>query len=308
MSRRAIQGPVTCTSRLRWSLLAAAAAHACVFAWTRARAPVAGANEPGRVTEMDIEVEAPPPRDPGAFVEPSGAAGEPERTPHAEARRGPAAHSPHSATGVAVEPLASSEEPSDGTWTFSATGDAPSGTGLSSAALDDALRAGVRATLAEDKKKSHPMRDVLPAYTAHDIELGLFPGGELVSLTRDVVRTSLAPDVGHALFEFQIDGAGIVASVRVLDASSDRSDWDDVAADLAKAARAHPVRVPAGSQGLALTLDVTSALKTVSGSTPTDSTLTKALRAMNDPIDSVIDGTSPARRVVAARVVDVHVL
>lgn len=299
---------MTSTRRLRWSLLAAVAAHAGVFAWTRAQVRGEQAHESVGVTEMDIDVEAPPPSEPGAFVEPSAADGEPERVAHAQARRAPSARPDRSVTGGAGEPPPPSVETGDGTWTFSATGEAPSDTGLSSAALNDAMRAGVRATLAEDKKRSRPTRDVLPAYTAHDIELGLFPGGELVTLTRDAVRTSRAPDVGHALLEFQIDGAGMVASVRVLEASSDRSEWDEVAVDLARAARAHPVRVPSGSQGLALTLDVTSAMKTVSGATPTDSALTKAMRAINDPIDSVIDGTSPPRRVVAARVVDVQIL
>ena len=279
-----------------------------MFAWTRARVRDAGEGEPLRVTEMDVDVESPP-IEPDAVVEPSFAAGERARVAHAEARRAAGARPDRSGAGTVGEPLSTAPEPSgDGTWTFSPTGAAPSGTGLSSAALDDALHAGVRATLAEDRKKTHAMRDVLPTFSEHDIELGLFPGGELVTLTRDAVRTSLAPDVGHALLEFRIDGAGLVASVRVLDASSDRSEWDEVAADLAKAARAHPVRVPTGSQGLALTLDVTSAMKTLSGLAPTDSALTKAMRAINDPIDSVIDGTSPARRVVAARVVDVHVL
>lgn len=279
-----------------------------MFAWTRTRVPDAAQSEPLRIMEMDVDIESPR-SEPDAVVEPSFAAGERARIAHAEARRAAGARPERSGAGAGVEPFPSAPEPSgDGTWTFSATGAAPSGTGLSSAALDDALQAGVRATLAEDKKKSHPMRDVLPAFSEHDIELGLFPGGELVTLTRDAVRTSLAPDVGHALLEFRIDGAGLVASVRVLDASSDRSEWDEVAADLAKAARAHPVRVPTGSQGLALTLDVTSAMKTVSGATPTNSALTKAMRAINDPIDSVIDGTSPAGRVVATRVIEVHVL
>jgi hypothetical protein len=298
---------VTSGSRLRWSLVLALAAHAGAFAWTRARTGGAGpAVEIAPVTEVDVDEESAPSNESTSVDALSAAPGARDRA-HVEARRASDGAPGRARAGADLEPAASSA-PSDGAWTFSPTGVAPIGSGLSSAALDDAMRAGLRATVAEDKKRSNPMRDVLPAYTEHDIELGLFPGGELVTLTRDAVRTSLAPSVGHALLEFQIDGAGMVASVRVVDASSDRSAWDEVATDLARTARAHPVRVPTGSHGLALTLDVSSAMKTLSGSTPTDSALTKALRAVNDPIDSVIDGTSPARRVVAARVVDVHVL
>ena len=110
------------------------------------------------------------------------------------------------------------------------------------------------------------------------------------------------------MLEFQIDGAGSVSAVRVLDASSDRDEWEEVAAQIAKAARGHPARVPGGSRGLALKLEVTSAIQSVTGRTPTDKALTKIVRAIGDPIDAIIDSTVPAQRVVAARIVDAQVL
>jgi TonB family protein len=123
------------------------------------------------------------------------------------------------------------------------------------------------------------------------------------------VRRSRAPDVGRALLEFQIDGAGVVASVRVLDASSGRTEWDEVAAELTREARAAPPqRMPTGSKGVALTVELTSAMKMVSGGTPSNSTLGKIVGAIANPIDAVIDGQTPPQRVVAARVVAVEAL
>jgi hypothetical protein len=152
------------------------------------------------------------------------------------------------------------------------------------------------------------MKSILGGVSPHDIELGLVPGGELVNLTRDTVRTSDAPDVGHAMLEFRLDGTGTVVSARVLDASSDASRWAEVATEIVKAARARPSKVSRDAQGYLLKLEVTSAIGSASGRTPTDAALTKVWRAINDPVDAVIDGTVPAQRVVAARIVDLQVL
>ncbi len=145
------------------------------------------------------------------------------------------------------------------------------------------MNAGVRATLADERaqerKRGSPSKKLLSSVTAHDMELGLFPGSALVTLARDGVRRSQAPDVGRALLEFQLDGAGVVASVRVLDASSDRTEWDQVASDIAREARAAPPqRIPSGGKGVALTVEVTSAIKTVSGGTPSHDPLEKDRR------------------------------
>jgi hypothetical protein len=152
------------------------------------------------------------------------------------------------------------------------------------------------------------MKSMLGGFSRHDIDLGLVPGGELANLTRDTVRTSLAPDIGHAMLEFRIDGTGTVISARVLDASSDLGLWAAVAAEIAKAAIARPSKVLHGVQGYVLKLEVTSMIRTAAGRTPTDATLTKVWRAINDPVDAIIDGTVPAQRVVAARIVDLQVL
>ena len=93
--------------------------------------------------------------------------------------------------------------------------------------------------------------------------------------------------------------------MRVLDASSGRAEWNEVASQIAADARSSPMRVPSGARGVSVTLEVTSALKTVNGGTPTDSPIAKALGAINDPLGTAMDSRTPAQRVVAARIVDV---
>jgi TonB family protein len=118
---------------------------------------------------------------------------------------------------------------------------------------------------------------------------------------------------GRALLQFDTDGAGLVASVRVLEASSGRAEWNEVASEIAAVARNKPMKVPAGARGVAVTLEVTSALKAFDGATPTSNPLTKAVGVLTDPIDAVANtvealggGKNPPQRVVAAHVVNVQ--
>jgi hypothetical protein len=260
-----------------------------------------------RTTEIDIDVESRLAAEPNAVVEPAAPSVGGERVAGAQPSAtgiAPRRERASSAKATAPDVAGSGGE----SWTFSPTEPAPAGTPLSSAALDDAVHAGVRASLAEGRTKSDPLKSVLGGFTQHDIDLGLVPGGQLVSLTRDTVRTSNAPMTGRATLELEVDGNGAVVSVHVLDASSDWKEWEEVAVEIAKAARARPSNVPRGSRGFALKLDVTSSLQTVSGRAVTDKALTKVWRALGDPMDAIIDGTNSAQRVVAARIVDLQVL
>jgi hypothetical protein len=169
------------------------------------------------------------------------------------------------------------------------------------------------------------LASVRDALDARDHEIGLGAGGPLVNLARDSVREGLAPNVGHALFELSTDRLGIVVSVRVLDASSDRNAWDDVAKELAKKARAHPLHVPRGANGVAVTLRLDSVVRTKSGHDAGETAISlfgvpvKKSRAAQpvqidlsipiisgniDPTDIVMDATSKPERIVFARVVE----
>jgi hypothetical protein len=267
--------------------------------------------DPLGTVELDVDVDSPAASERETVVEPAsvpvpreGPARREVRAPIPSVRpEGASAGGASEVPGVAP-PAESADRES---WTFSPTGAASDSPRLSSVALDDAIRNGVRTTVAERRTKTDPLEHVLGQPSHRDIELGLFPGGDLVGLVRDTVRTSSAPLVGHATFELEVDGAG-ATSVRVLDSSSDQAVWDDVAQAIARAARARKAATTSSGRGFALTLEVTSATQSVSGRTPTNSALTKALRAIDDPLDAVIDSRVPARRVVAARVVDAHFL
>lgn len=263
---------------------------------------------PRSPVELDVDVESLPGAGPAKDV--ASAFAPVRREAHAGAVASPSAIPglAGSSSEAAASPSPSSEPSGAESWTLSPTVPEPGGDRLSSAALESAVRAGIRATVAESRKRVDPLKQVLGGISQHDIELGLVPGGEFVAVARDTVRRSVAPMVGYARLEFQIDAGGSLTSVHVIDASSNDRDWNQVAEEIAKAARARRTRVPSGARGVALTLDVTSAVRTVTGGAPTDQALVKVLRAVGDPIDAIIDGTVPAQRVVAAHVVDVHVL
>jgi hypothetical protein len=120
------------------------------------------------------------------------------------------------------------------------------------------------------------------------------------------------PTVGHALLRLDSDGAGIIASVHVLDVSAGRPEWDEVAAQIVTEARTKPLRVPAGARGVSITIAVTSAIKTVDGGMPTNDPAAVALGVLSDPVGSALGAALgaaahvPLVHVVAARVADVE--
>jgi hypothetical protein len=295
--------------RLGWTLAVALAAHAIGAAWASHTGVGRALQAPGEPMELEVEIEPPRVEAPAEVADLSSRA-PPERATAARSEAGPATTGRGgAAVAEAAQPPAASAEPSgEGTWTFppGKEGTPRAGAPLSGAAFGAAVQAGVGLTVAEETKKDEARRRLLPGFTPRDMELGLVPGGALVTLTRDRVRRSRAPIVSRALLEFSTDGAGIVASVRVLDASSGRAEWDEVAAQIAADARARPpMTVPSGARGLSVTLEVTSALKTVNGAAPTDKPLAKALGALTDPLGAAMDGQTPPQHVVAARIVDV---
>jgi hypothetical protein len=306
-------------SPLWWTFVVALAAHTAVAVWA-SRAPrpsvVPDAAPALDVTEAAIDVE-PPPAEPSAVaVEAASSPLQPSPRPGAPLALRAGAAGVASVEGPAG-PAASSEPAGpEGTWSFNpstgpSTSDGASGPGaLSDRALESAMRSGVGAVAAEDVRKRQAFarkHAFLPVFTPRDLELGLVPGGELVTLTRDRVRRSLAPDNGRALLQFDTDGAGVIASVRVLDVSSERAEWVRVADDILASSHGTTLRVPSGASGVVVTLEVTSAMKTVDGVTAgQQSAFGKALRGITDPVGTVMDATTRPRRVVATRIVDVQ--
>ena len=306
-------------SRVRWSLAVALGVHVmaivCAPRVFRPKAPPPETGARVDPTEIAIAVE-PAPETP--IPEPSQPESAPSPTP---ARPQPATATRPSApsqatpggpvTEAAVGPVASAAPSGADTWTFSPTRPGAEGgtTGSPSAPgpLASATSAGVGSVIAAWEHKVEDRERRPRIYTPQDFEMGLVPGGKFASLARDRVRSSVTPLNGHALLEFWTDKRGIVARVRVLSASSDPGAWAEVADALIDDARsAPPLKIPSNADGLIVTIDVTSVLKTLSGSTPTDNALVQALRAAQNPVDAILDSKASPVRTVAAKVVDVQ--
>jgi len=95
--------------------------------------------------------------------------------------------------------------------------------------------------------------------------------------------------------------------VRVLNASSDPRAWDELAGELVEDARtSFPLKIPSDADGLIVTVEVTSALKTLSGTSASQGTLMKALGTLMDPADAILDSKASPQRMVSAKVVGVE--
>ena len=288
--------------RLRWTLGAALVAHAAAFALVRPSRRTT--EEPASQTELVLDIEAaqasPVPDEQPALESPV----HPTDTSRPLAavtreRTGPSVPEPSSEPS-ATPPVA---QETDGTWTFSPTTGAGTSSGpLAGRSLDSAVRAGIDATLAQERTDPSRRR-LMPTIDPRDIELGLAPGSAIASIARDLVRRSRAPDAGHAVLQFDSDGSGAIAAFRVLDATSGRAEWEEVAAQIAAEARTRPpLHVARGARGLSITIDVTSEMRTASGARTDLGTLDKIVGAINDPIGTAT--RTPPQRVVVARLVD----
>jgi hypothetical protein len=301
---------VTVRPRFRIALAAAVAAHAWL-AWELRPRATAGL-PPTAPMEAVIEVEAPPIEEPVAVAE---APVEPVRS-GTIAREHAGSASPASTAHVEPSASSSAEVPSpapplaasdEGSWTFSPTKAAPGGSAIP-LGLTHGGESGIREAQAEDEKRATARAPDIH-FTPQDFALGLVPGGRFVTMARDDVRRSLVPDISRALLEFDTNREGIVVTVRVLDVTSDRVSWEDVAAALrTEIGTGRPERVPAGANGVAIVIEVTSTLKTASGTKPTSGAFESIVRAVNNPIDVALEGAQATHRDVAARVVDVRTL
>jgi hypothetical protein len=306
-------------ARLRWTLGAAVLVHVAAAAWaSRARSGVVAVRPP-QATEKDVEVSLlEEPTEPHAEREPEPRV--PELAAARSTDRATARATAHAtrevaaADGVAVsstsrehateQPLEPPRAREDGGWSFpSGAASAPSAGPLAGRSVAAAARDAARATLEQERaERPPPTRQVLPPFGPRDVELGLAPGGALVTLARDLVRRSRAPETSHATLQLDTDATGVVTAARVLDASSGRAAWDEVAGEIATAARAKPpLRVPAGAHGLAVTIELASRL---SEAKPRGA-LAGALGVVNDPLG--VAAREAPQRVVSAKMTDVAV-
>lgn len=288
-------------TRLPWTSGAAIGAHAVALAFVAYVAPRPAAelrrSSPPE-QELDLDVTAIVSED--AVPNSSSAAAAPSEVRRdARARSGTAiARESDVAPHAGPAPDSARETAlGDGPWTFSpaGAGSVAGGGTLAGRALDAAVRAGVAATLAQNRAENHTGWTVIPPFTSREIELGLAPGGVLATLGRDIVRRSRVPDVSRAKIQFDTDATGVVVACRVLDATSGWPEWEEATREIMTASHAKPpMRVPSGARGLSITLNVSSDLRTVDGDTR---------RGLFDRAAHL-----PLLRVTTARLADVDVL
>jgi hypothetical protein len=99
----------------------------------------------------------------------------------------------------------------------------------------------------------------------HDVSLGLGGGGPVVKALEEAVSVSTAPNASHAIIVAIADASGTVTQVNVESASADPASFQAVAADVLARLRSQKVRVPEGSHGISVRLDVASSVGPPSG-------------------------------------------
>ncbi len=196
----------------------------------------------------------------------------------------------------------------DAPWTLSTTTTpaTPSLGPLVGSQVGDAVRAGIAATVAQSAERKRPPR-ALEGLHARDLDLGLVPGGELVTIAREATHRSLVPTNSRGVLEFETDERGAVTSGRVIDASSGNAEWEALAIEVVRLAQGKTL-----APGVVATLQVVSALKNIDGVTQTGkapSVLDKLgaiAGAITDPLGTIAARSVPPLRVVSARIVDVR--
>lgn len=126
---------------------------------------------------------------------------------------------------------------------------------------------------------------------AHDVATGHSIAGPLVSAAHEAASPNVAPDVGTATIEIEADASGEIVAAHVVDASSDRARWEDVAEQIRRSMAHKPLRVPAGARGVRAHVRIVADRTLPSGERT-------SVHAGAAP-DEVCDGSGPTRRCVA---------
>jgi hypothetical protein len=102
---------------------------------------------------------------------------------------------------------------------------------------------------------------------ARDVDRGLGRGGPVLSAVEDAARSAEAPAFGVATFTVRIDRGGRI-DVDVLDASSDRTAWEGLGPAIAEHLAKKPVKLPASSGGLRVTVRIEASEQFPGGARP----------------------------------------
>ncbi len=239
-------------SAFRITLPVAASAHlALAAALITMRSPQRAAPPTETETLFELSDEPPlpvppppPPSPPESLVAPavSGATMARRSTPRAAWPDEPAQAGP--ATEGAAPPTA----PSAATWSLAAPGSLALGVGdyWRHVALEGPAPSSTAPP--PDARSAEIDRVLRLGLASRDLELGLGSSGPLVTAAHEAA--SMAPDVGAATLDIDVDGTGRVVTARVVTVSDDRAGWTAMAQEIVRIASGKSVHVGAGSRGV----------------------------------------------------------
>ncbi len=118
---------------------------------------------------------------------------------------------------------------------------------------------------------------------SRDMQLGLGSSGPLVSAAHEAA--SMAPDVGAATLDIDVDGSGKVVTARVVSASGDMAGWNAMAREIVRIASGKAAHVHAGSHGVRARLRIVA-----ERAPPAGTKRTSSAGAAPDDIPGGMDG------------------
>jgi hypothetical protein len=177
---------------------------------------------------------------------------------------------PSDDTSAAVAPTPSFERPLDlrAPQTLSADAVGLGGRNVFLGALPDGTSAPAPHDTPPANVAPGVQQSLRDALHEHDHGIGLDIGGPVVAIVEDLTRPSSTPLNSRAVFEVTADASGNVTAVSLADASQGRAEWERVATSLREALRTRKLHVPAGTGGVAITLEVASRWQLPSGHDP----------------------------------------
>jgi hypothetical protein len=140
-----------------------------------------------------------------------------------------------------------------------------------------------------------------------DVALGMTRGGAAVAVARDLTREGSTPIDGYAIFDATADASGTVTDVRVIDVSSDRPSWEEVARRMVPALASKRFSVPPGARGLVVRIRVESKWQYPNGRSASGKQPSAAVRTALLPL-TVVLGQDPTEREKPLRAVIARVL
>jgi hypothetical protein len=109
-------------------------------------------------------------------------------------------------------------------------------------------------------------RMLMAPITAREQANGSIASGPIVNELEASTRTLAgSPFEGRAVFSIRVDELGLVVSAQVVESSSDRRAWDEVAQHMLNAFARKRVRVPPGAKGIDMQVEITSKVVLPSG-------------------------------------------